>query len=389
MFRVKPLVASIVAVQVASFVANLSFVTFLPDMAMVTVVAVMSLFGVISAGVSSNITAKIYSHTAAGDDPSQLARMALRLLLMEQVAAVAVALFLPLLGLEALKEVATWQLFLLALLASNASTLAFTKYRNRYLLRLNLVRATVTITRAAVIHAVAALGAAQLIIPIIIMSLVPTFGYPLLVALRQACTVTSAKMPVPLGVSLREYLLGIPVSVIRSITNQGMVILAVEVLSPQDLRLFRFLLLPKDIFNRLFNAALPIVFDKLYLYRLDRRVTLGIMCGSAVIGALWFWIGLETIGGTWQPVGVFVVFLALNATVYSVLPIMWRTVHRNRAGLNIIATLATAGLTLVTYLLVRPQGLQGLFGLMSVYYLSYILAMLVIYRLETREEGRQ
>lgn len=387
MARQKTLITSILAVQLSGFAATLSFVLLLPDSALVVVVAVMSLFGVIAAGVSSNITAKVYSHTNEGDDPALLAQMALRLLCFEKLAALVVVLGITILGLEALRQVHWLELLLLALLANPSSTSAFAKHRDVYLIRLNYIRVATTVLRAGAIHAAVWLGVVGLVPVIVIASLAPIFGYALAVTLACASTPPAAPASVmPWPVALREYLLGVPVSLVRSAFNQGVILLAVEILSPQDLRIFRFLLLPRDMFTRIFNAALPIVFDKMYLYRLTTVVTGGIMVSAAGLGAAWFWLGTLLVGSAWQPLVAYMAFLAFYATVYSVLPVMWRAVYRNRALQNMLGIFFTASLTAVTYFLLQPNSLQGIFAVISLYYLGYILSMLVIFRFESKGE---
>lgn len=385
MARQKTLIASILAVQLSSFAATLSFVLLLPDSALVVVVAVMSLFGVIAAGVSSNITAKVYSHNNEGDDPALLGQMALRLLCFEKLAALVVVLGITLLGLAALQQVHWLELLLLALLANPASTSAFAKHRDVYLIRLNYIRTATTVLRTGAIHAAVWLGLVDLVPVIVIASLAPIFGYAFAVTL--ACANKPPAAPasmMPWPVALREYLLGVPVSLVRSAFNQGVILLAVEILNPQDLRIFRYLLLPRDIFTRIFKAALPIVFDKMYLYRLTTVMTGGIIVSAVALGAAWFWLGTQLVGSDWQPLVTYMAFLAFYATVYSVLPVMWRTVYRNRAFHNTLGIFFTANITVATYFLVQPKDLQSIFAVISVYYLAYVLSMLVISRLESK-----
>lgn len=392
MFDIRPIMcdprlASIVTVQAIGLISNISFLFFLPDNALVIVVAVISAFGVVSAAVSSNVTAKIYAGTSSRDNSGDLSKLTLRLLFLEQVAALVVCSVLLNLNLVAFEGIEPHELYLLGVFASCASLSAFTKYKDTTLIKLNYIRAVASASRTILIHILVFVGLLDYVIVVVIVSLVPVFLYVLNVTLKVSQKSESGLRLSP-WVTTREYVFGVPASLIRSVFDQGVTLVALEVLNPQDLRIFRFLILPRDIFNRLFNAALPVIFNSLYAYSLNVRQTFLILFGVAAMAVLWYWMSVLMLGSGWGSVLSFMLYLSLNAAVYSVLPIMWRVVYKNRAGYTLLAICFTALVSGFVYLMILPQSISGIFFVMSSYSLSYIVAMCVIMRMEKVELDR-
>ena len=376
-------IISIVIVQVSGLIASLSFVLFLPDIALAKVLALMAFFGLISMASASNITAKVYTNTAAGATSGTLARLSLFLLSFEQGLAIVFCIIVSFIELVPLSQLHMLELLSLAILSSNTSTAAFARHKASYLIRLNYVRAATTLARAGALHVVASTGQEMWISSIFIISLIPVFGYTLLITLRHRIEL-GKELPSTL-VLLREYFLGIPVSLARAVFDQGIILLAVRVLDANDLRLFRFLLLPKDIFNRLFNAALPIIFDKLFEYRITISSAILVFVIAATLATVWYTVGIWFFSGELRAMTSFVSFIVLNSAAYFMLPVAWRMVHRNRAWLNTMAITFNTTVTGTVYWILQPQNLTDLFLIMSVYLLSYVFANLVIFRMHEQK----
>jgi hypothetical protein len=381
---------SIALAHGSGLIATLSFVFFLPEADFVAVTAAVSLAGMISGTVVSNNTAKIYVGMNAGYGMRNLVNVTLRLLYFEQLAALVFSGAFILLGGRWLDTLSAVEVLLLGLGSSFGALIAFTKFDDRAFVRFNLVRSVSTLLRLALVHWAARAGLSGAIPAIIIITFVFPFlyGVIIIVSARRA----SKPCPVDIGLSvpivLREYLFGLPVAVSRAFFNHGVLVIATQTLSGDALRMFRFLLLPKDMFGRTFNAVLPLVFDRLYEYRPRLMPGLGIVFLATIVALGWYLTGMLALGFDGSAAATYTIYLTLNLAVYSVFPVVWRTIHRNKAIHQMTVVLTATGTALLTVWLLPPISIEAILITLSVYTGTYLAGTLLLGRLEVAGRGR-
>lgn len=373
---------SIALVQVTGLITTLSFVFFLPDADFVVVTAAVSLSGMISGAVVSNNTAKIYACINTGCGRRDLVDITVRLLVFEQLTALVFSCALIIFGGQWIDTLSAFEIVLLGLGSSFGALIAFTKFDHRAFVRFNLVRAAATMLRLALVHLAARAGVSGAIPTIIIITFTLPFLYGgfIIAAARRA-----AEPVAPLqafSVAAREYLFGLPVALSRAFFNHGILLLATKTLSAEALRMFRFLLLPRDIFGRIFNAILPLVFDRLYEYRPRLFPGLGIVTLAVIVALGWYLAGMTALGFDGSAVASFALYSALTLTVYSVLPVVWRTIHRDKTVHQMTVVLIATGMATLTGWLFAPTSVEAILIILSVYTGTYLTGMLLLAHFE-------
>ena len=378
-------VLSIAAVQITGALTTFLFLVLLADADVVVVVTAMSIAGMISGTVASNNTTKIFTHLSGRQDIGDVVALTLRLFWAEQVLAVAMALAVSYAGLEVLDSFSTIEILLFAILSSNGALIAFCKFRHRVFILMNCLRVVGTLFRLAAVLAVARAGHSEWIPEIIIVSLALPFGFSLFAGLGVNWRTGRGTGRVgPAGdmrVTLREYLFGLPGALIRSFMTKGVLVLAAANLTEDALRMFRFLLMPAEIIGRLFNSALPIVFDRLFAHQLRLGQSAVVLAASVSLALVWFWIGERTFAAAgWSAAPSYVAFLALNASVYAFLPVVWRAVYRNRAFLGMSAVLSAGAVALMFLWQLPLEAMRDFFIVMNAYTLTYLVGVGLIGR---------
>lgn len=377
-------VASIFLVHTVAFLSNLIFIFFLPDRELFHVIGAMALSGFVSGSTVSNNTAKIYSKISTKEDIQSLSHVSLILFACEQATAVVIIIVLLLVGFDWLPDLHAIELALLVFVSCTGALVAFTRVDDQFFILLNLVRAASTLTRLGVVFWLISHSADEWIPTAIIVS----FAFPMGVALY--CVLRSRSCgPAPDGalrqkslLLMREYAWGIPVAISRAFINHGVLLTAVAFLNPDELRMFRFLLLPKDAFGKMLNALLPLFFDRMFRYSVRLLPSLGIMACAAALAAIWYTIGTAYFGFGWSAVLSFTIYLMLNLTVYSVLPISWRTIHRDKAINTTMVVFASSAVTFLVFWLAEPSNVDGILIALSTFSFCYIFGMLMVSRSE-------
>ncbi|QFI63993.1 hypothetical protein D0Y83_12480 [Qipengyuania flava] len=367
--------------QGASFVSALLLVTMLADHPLQYAIALLAFAGFVSGAAASNTTARIYANLKHAVNPESIARLALLLFCFEQVCSLLLTSIVIVVFAPMTNFVTPLQAILLGASASSGSLLAFSKYNAKALTRLNYFRGSIVVLRTTLILAAASWGKGEAIFAIVFISFsLPTI-FSLFLTLHLFIKGRSTDVVEQTGGSqsaesavkvLREYAFGVPVAIARAFVNQGLIIVAVSILSADELRIFRFLLIPKDLVNRTFNALLPLTFDRLYDSRPNRNRLLVIGFGAVALSCLWYVGGAIVLEYGYFDLLAFGVFMVMNLAVYTVLPIIWRAIYADRALQNMAVVLFSLGALLGAGWISRPETVSGIFVLMSVYLLCYI-----------------
>lgn len=385
---------SIAAVQISGFVSTLCFLLWLDDRAIMLVLAAVAYAGMVSGTVASNNTTKIYAGIANSADRRLISVLTFRLFAFEQLLAISVAILVPFLGLEGLQSLDVVVLVLLASFSSNAAVIAFTKHRERDFVRFNYLRVVATLLRLGLVFLAADLGRIDLIPAVIAASAAP----PYLAGLWMLWRTYRASLRIePTGTGtitatallIREYVLGIPAALARSFINHGLMIAVVETLPENAVRMFRFLLLLKDVISRFFNAALPLIFDRMYLYRVRFRLIVIITMNSLVVSVIWYTIGIMAISQDWSALPAYVVLFAFNMLSYVALPFVWRAIHHNKAIMSTSVVLLSAGVSVLAYWLQPPGDVSGFLFVMSLFYITWFGCMLILSCADQRANPRE
>lgn len=385
---------SIAAVQISGFVSTLCFLLWLDDRAIILVLAAVAYAGMVSGTVASNNTTKIYAGITNSANRRLISVLTFRLFAFEQLLAILVAIMVPLLGLEGLQSLGIVTLILLASFSSSAAVAAFTKHRERDFVRFNYLRVAATLLRLGLVFLAADFGRIDLIPAIIAASA----ALPYLAGLWMLWRTYRASLRIePTGTGtisstallIREYALGIPAALARSFINHGLMIAVVETLPEGAVRMFRFLLLLKDVISRFFNAALPMIFDRMYLYRVRFHPVMIITMSALVVSAIWYTIGVMAIKYEWSALPAYVVLFAFNMLNYALMPFVWRAIHRNRAIMSMSVVLLSAGVTVLAYWLQPPGDVSGFLFVMSLFYITWFGCMLILSCADQRENPRE
>lgn len=387
--NIKIRLASIALVQATGLVTTFAFVFFLPDDDLTLVVGVMALAGLISSTAVSNNTAKVYATINAKNDVRRLTNLTLLLFAFEQWLALSLASLFWLFGSQWIVGLGGLELVLLAMAACSGALNAFVKCDARMFVLFNVVRSITTLLRLALVF-LALWGQVPELVPAVIIA---SFAVPLLFGLgvtwRTRAGAVKPIEPQPLVAMrlLREYAWGIPVALSRAFVNQGLILAAVELLRPDELRMFRFLLMLKEGIGKQFNALLPLLFDRMYGYRLKLLPSVGFAAAALTVAVAWYAIGDYVFGFGFSALGEFAIFQMLNMTVYSVLPITWRTIFRDKAVYITAVVIASCGVAYAVFWVIAPKSVDQIFIAWSAFLLCYILGMLVVARQENYQRA--
>lgn len=380
---------SVAGVLVCAFGGNLAFVALLPDEHLGMVIATLAIAGLISGAAASNCTAKIYATINADPGLGFLSSLTLLLFVFEQL--LAQLLVLAAVAFESIwpTGISWYQLSLLAIAASSGTVVAFVKFKDRWFVLLNIFRILATLARVGLILWLAYSDEVDLIVPVVIV----TFAMPSFFALSATLIVArkhsgnGRRAPLAPWRTLREYLLGVPVAASRAFVNQGLIVVSVALLNASDLRMFRFLLIPKDVISRLFNAALPLVFDQLYAYQPDWKRLAAIGLGALAIASIWYAVGAYLFSFGAGALLAFAIFMALNMMVYSFLPVVWRAIYRNQASRNTAVVLTSVSVFGTLFWSFQPRSVAGILYVMCVYLTCYLVGTFMMARSERVEQG--
>lgn len=378
--------ASILFAQGVGILTNMLFILFLPDDELYVVVGIMALSGLTSSAAVSNNTAKIYGKISTGEDIQKISRTALCLFGFEQLLAIFFILVLLTFGQTWAVDLTTIELALLVLVSCAGALVAFVRAKDKYFVLFNIIRSVSSLFRLAVVFLLITINAEEWIPLAIIVSLTFPMAAALLFTLKVGPPLSLDENR-PLSKTyklLHEYAWGIPVALSRSFINQGLILAAVELLNPDELRMFRFLLLPKDIIGRAFNAFLPLVFDRMMKYSIRLVPSIGVAAFAVAVAIIWYAIGNSLFSFGWSAATSFVIFLVLNFTVYSVLPIAWRNIHREKARDIAIVVLISTGMTALVFWATAPDSINLILIVMSVFSFCYIAGMLIVSRKQFR-----
>ena len=377
-------IGSVVLVNAVAFVTNMLFVFFLPDSNLSLVIGAMALSALVSGSTVSNNTAKVLSKIAAKEDIGAISQDSLTLFVYEQlVASIIVTCFLLLQG-DWLPELHPIELVFLILLSSTGALVAFARVTDQFFILFNLVRAASTIVRLVSVFWLVSFSAGDWI-P---LALIATLALPMSVALYFVICSRSIDADLhseskhqPL-LLLREYLWGLPVAASRAFMRHGVLLASIKLLSPDELRMFRFLLLPTDAFRKVFNAFLPLFFDRMFRYSILLLPSVIIVAFAILLSSAWYFFGQAYLGFGGEAAGSFIFYVILNLTVYSVLPIAWRKIHNNKAMHTTLVVCTSVAVSLAFFWLALPNTVHGIFTMLSIYTLSYIVGMLILSRSE-------
>jgi hypothetical protein len=374
--------ASILFAQGVGILTNMLFILFLPDDELYVVIGIMALSGLTSSAAVSNNTAKIYGKISTGEDIQKISRTALCLFGFEQLLAILFILVLLTFGQTWAVGLTTIELALLVLVSCAGALVAFVRAKDKYFVLFNIIRSVSSLFRLVVVFLLITINAEEWIPLAIIVSLTFPMAAALLFTIKVSLPLYLDENR-PLSkpyILLHEYAWGIPVALSRSFINQGLILAAVELLNPDELRMFRFLLLPKDIIGRAFNAFLPLVFDRMMKYSIRLVPSIGVAAFAVAIAIIWYAIGNSLFSFGWSAATSFVIFLVLNFTVYSVLPIAWRNIHREKARDVAIVVLVSTGMTALVFWATAPDSINLILIVMSVFSFCYIAGMLIVSR---------
>lgn len=379
--------ASIGLVLASGLVSTFAFVFFLPDDDLILVLGMMALAGLISGTVVSNNTAKIYAIINAKSDVRRITNVTLLLFAFEQCLALSLAGFFWLFGSQWVGGIGALELVLLAMAGCSGALNAFVKFDAQTFVLFNVVRSITTLLRLVFVF-LALWGQVPELVPgVIIVSLAAPLLFGLGVAWRARAGAAKPieTEPVVAMRLLGEYVWGIPVALSRAFVNQGLILAAVELLHSNEIRMFRFLVILKEGIGKFFNALLPLVFDRMYGYRLKPLASAGIAATAAAMAMAWYAIGDYVFGFGWSALVEFLIFMMLNLTVYSVLPITWRTIFQNKAMHITVIVIASCGVAYSVFWIIAPKAVDQILIVWSAFLLSYIVGILVLARQESRQ----
>lgn len=380
---------SVAAVLVVGLISNLVFVVFLPEQFLPVVIGAMAISGLISGTAASNNTTKLYSTINARVSIPSVIRLTLLLFVFEQVLG-QLLVFVAIVFGDVWSNSFTWrQLALLAMAASCGSLRAFAKFDDGVFVWVNIMRVILTIARVGLIFLLIDLGAETMIFPVIVGSLGLLAVFLLVTTLFAWRMHSKDELGLPIRVYqvLTEYLWGLPVAMSRAFINQGLIVAAVALLSPAELRMFRFLLIPKDIIARLFNAALPLIFDRMYEHKPSGSRMSVIALGSLATSLMWYGIGALLLGFHWSAGPAFALFMVLHLTAFSLLPLVWRAIYGNRASRNTIVVVTATGIMGSCFWFVQPHSISSILLVMCAFLICYIPGTLLMGRGEHAESG--
>lgn len=377
---------SIIVVEATGMTTLLLYLVLLPDQEVAIILSLLVFTGIISGAVASNNTAKVYVGFAAGIPKQTIASTTLRLFLFELSLSVAIAMLIISRGFETLDNFPTWNLLALGVLSSGAALIAFTRNTEVDFIRYNYVRAVANMLRAGCVFWATAAGRPELLglIFLTTSSLPFVFGAGVVLSRVDALKIGIGSKGVPL---LREYLVGLPAGATRAFVLNGLVLVAVETLTENEARFLRLLLIPKDVAARCFNAALPLVFDRMYAYRPKPPIMIAVFFISLLIGAASYVLFAGIVGFSLNALPLYLILFAATMQVYIVLPFIWRVVHKNRAIISTGTVVLAALVTYVMYWALPPSDVNGFIGLTVVYYVVWLVTIwLLLFR--ERQTGK-
>lgn len=377
---------SIAFVEFAALTAILSYTLFLPDEVLVLVLSILAYNGLISAFVASNNTAKIYAAITNLGASNRLPCLTLRLFIFEQGMATIVAIIIIFYWLESLAQINPLFLISLAVFSSSAAVTAYTRHQDTDFVRYNYIRGVTNFVRVIIVFWLVAFTHTDQIPALFVISA----GFVYFVGLtmlgkgfrENRSTRSQENLPWSVPVLIREYILGLPAAGARSLITSGVMLAVIETLPESSARLFRFLLLPKDIFGRFFNAFLPLTFSRLF------QTTFRFSTASILIAVFlpvsfgWYGIGVLISGAGWSDSIAYCFFFASSFLVYGLMPFVWRTIHRNQAVLStavvLAATIGAGGL----YAAMPPTTIAGFLNVITIYYVIWIALMMTFLKLD-------
>ena len=147
---------------------------------------------------------------------------------------------------------------------------------------------------------------------------------------------------------------------------------------------FVFCCCPRMRFAKVFNAFLPLFFDRMFRYSILLLPSVIIVAFAILLSSAWYFFGQAYLGFGGEAAGSFIFYVILNLTVYSVLPIAWRKIHNNKLCIQLwlFAHLLQCHLLFSgwPYLIRFTEYLPC-----SVFIPSYIVGMLILARSEKNE----
>lgn len=384
-FMMKMRVGSITLAYITTFLTNISFVIFLPDTSLSLVIGVMALSALVSGSTVSNNTAKILSKIASKENLRCLSQDSLTLFVFEQLTALIFLTGLFFMQSQWLPDLSSIELVSLILVSCTGALVAFARVNDKFFIGLNLVRAASAIARLIAVFWLVSVSALDWIPVAIIVSLAVPMSFALYFALslRSSSKGINTINQSRLLIMLREYLWGIPVAVSRAFVKHGMVLASVNLLKADELRMFRFLLLPIDAFGKVFNAFLPLFFDRMFGYSIRLYPTLIIVVFGMVLATSWYFLANMYFGFGASALLTYTVYLMLNLTVYSVLPISWRAIYSEKAINIAIVVICSSLTTFLIFFLRTPSNINDILILLSIYSCIYIFGMVLLFRLES------
>lgn len=364
---------SILTVEATGLAGTLFFLAFLPDEELVTVIKVMAFLGFIGGLVASNNTARIYSGMATGKVLGDVAAEALTLLLCEQFAALLLAMVMINYGLGGIDKYSTLIVFALVIMSSCTATTAFARNDPHFFVFYNYTRAVSNVVRVLGVFWLVDVGRPDLILLCLALTYLLPFLMGLYFGLRKLSERNSAAHRPRIGVTVREFLIGIPTAGVRSFANSGIIFLAASALPADDARFFRALLVPKDIIARIYGATLPLIFDSMFQYRASIGAALLTILAGLVAGILSFelvsiWMSSET-----ASIFPYLTLISGTMLVYLVTPFIWRLVSLNRGIVQSGIAIAASVPPLLMILSMTEMDINDYLWVMAAFYLGWLL----------------
>lgn len=384
-FEMRERAVSILAVEVTGFSALLLYLFLLPEQEIVIILALIAFTGLVSGTVASNNTAKVYAGISARSPQWNAPQMTLWLFMFEQVLSLIVALLVISRGFDSLGTVPIWNLLALAALSSSASVTAFARNTEVDFLRYNYLRAGSNMLRVGSVFWATAAGRPDLIGLIFLVTLSLPFLFGVGIVFRHL-DIAPRGAGTSLLALLREYVFGLPAAASRAFVVNGLVLAAVETLNESEARFLRLLLMPKDILARCFNAALPLVFDRMFTYRPTLPVMATVLFSSLICGAVSYFAVAAVASSGFAAMPAYLILFAATLQVYLFLPFIWRVVHGNRAIVSTGTVVLAAGITYVAFRTYPPLDAGGFIGVIAIYYVVWLSIITMLLRRERKFE---
>lgn len=305
-----------------------------------SVVFVLSFSGLISAVAASNNSSMIFSSMAEADDEVVVRYIAIRLFRAEQVS----ALLAGSIGLLVINSLDTefhgepLALLFCGIVSSNTAALAYSKVSDEVFVGVQFFRLAGVILRTILLVTVFLIGKPGLLEEAVILA----FSIPYIGAVKALLQRPGGHADIDkssFNTLIREYVLGVPSALIRSIANSGVLLFSTSVLSPEDVRTFRFLYLPREYFGRLFGMLLPLTFSSIYRHVLSvKTLILASLVSVFAFGATFVAVNWALgVGGV--PVFLYLAWGALVGAAYAVSSLQWKDVYHGKQVWNLLVTL--------------------------------------------------